>query len=154
MALDLTSPAFGQGSTLPAKYTCSGEGISPPLEWADIPEGTESFILICLDPDAPSGMFSHWVVFNLPPSENSLDEGQPSEENLASGALQGVNDYGDIGYGAPCPPAGPAHRYFFRLYAVDSMLDLQAGASRQEVMDRIQNHTLGSSELMVKFARK
>lgn len=153
MTLDLSSPAFSQGSTIPAKYTCAGEDISPPLEWGSIPDGAESVALICVDPDAPSGMFTHWVVYNIPPGEDGLAEGISSEAKLPSGAMQGLNDFGNVGYGGPCPPPGPAHHYYFRIYAVNTVLDLPPGASRGEVMESIRNNTLGSSELMGLFAR-
>ncbi len=149
----LTSPAFEQGGGIPARYTCAGENVSPPLEWGEVPEGAKSLALICDDPDAPRGTFVHWVIFNIPPSAKGLAEGIPKEPELSDGSIQGRNDFGEIGYGGPCPPPGPAHRYFFKLYALDTKLDLPPGATKAQVLQAMQGHVLAQTELMGRFAR-
>src|SRR5215475_6370832 len=115
----ITSDAFLEGEAIPTKYTCDGDDLSPDLRWSDIPPNTKSFVLICEDPDALSGMFTHWILYDLPPTATELPEGVSTEERLANGAIQGRNDFKRIGYGGPCPPPNDnAHRYFFRLYAL------------------------------------
>jgi Raf kinase inhibitor-like YbhB/YbcL family protein len=149
MNLRLSSSAFESGGDIPMKYTCDGNDVSPPLEWNGAPDGTQSFVLICDDPDAPRGTWSHWVIYNIPPNVSQLPEGAK-----APGAAEGRNDFGNTGYGGPCPPRGPAHRYYFRLYALDTTLDLPPGATRQQALDRIQNHIVAQAELMGRYARR
>lgn len=152
--LDLRSPAFGTGEAIPAKYTADGANVSPPVEWHNPPDGTRCFVLICDDPDAPRGLWVHWVVYNIPPERSGLDEGIPAEGRLPDGSLQGRNDFGQVGWGGPSPPRGPAHRYFFRLYAVGEPLDdLGAGATRAQVLDRIEGRTLDVAEHMGTYQR-
>lgn len=149
----IASAALHEGSTIPVRFTCKGEDVSPPLAWTAPPHGTGSLVLIVEDPDAPVGVWTHWVVFNLPAQERSLSENEPRQAQLPDGGIQGRNSFGHIGYGGPCPPPGPAHRYLFRLYALDSMLSLKAGASRAEVLAAIRGHVLGHTQLMGRFKR-
>ncbi len=156
MAFSLTSSAFKEGAAVPVKYTCDGPDLSPPLTWSGAPQGTAAFALIADDPDAPAGTWVHWVLYDLPPSVSELPENVPKTEapgNLA-GALQGKNDFRRSGYGGPCPPPGPAHRYFFKLYALDAKLRLKGGASKQDVERAVQGHVLGTAQLMGTYARQ
>lgn len=151
MAIELTSPAFQHGQPIPRRHTCDGEDISPALNWRNIPPGTKSLALIMDDPDAPRGTWSHWVIFNIPPEVTGLPE-------LRAGAtaglgLDGKNSWGRRGYGGPCPPQG-THRYFFRLYALDTLLRLQAGAVREEVLKAMEGHVLAQGELMGTYSRR
>lgn len=150
MAFQLTSSTFRNGEAIPARYTCDGQDISPPLEWQDAPEQTRSFALICDDPDAPVGTWVHWVAYNLPASVKSLPEGVTAA-NPAAGQ-QGQNSWGQSGYGGPCPPGG-THRYFFKLYALDIQLTLKAGAGKHQVLKAAEGHILAQAELMGKYSR-
>jgi Raf kinase inhibitor-like YbhB/YbcL family protein len=153
--IQVISDAFLEGETIPVKYTCDGDDLSPDLRWSDIPPNTKSLALICEDPDAPSGMFTHWVLYNLPPTATELPEGVSTEERLTNGAIQGQNDFKRIGYGGPCPPPGDsAHRYFFRLYALDAELQLQAGARRDDLVLAMESHILARGHLMGAYQRK
>jgi Raf kinase inhibitor-like YbhB/YbcL family protein len=153
MTITLESTAFEAGETIPTKHTCDGDDVSPPLSWGEVPEGSESIALICDDPDAPRGTWVHWVVFGLPPDTRQLPEGIPADPALQDGAVHGTNDFGRSGYGGPCPPAGPAHRYYFRLYALDSELQLDPGASKQDLVAAMEGHILGEGELMGRYGR-
>jgi Raf kinase inhibitor-like YbhB/YbcL family protein len=152
-AMKLTSTAFTEGSTIPKKFTGDGEDHSPPLQWSEVPDKTKSFALIADDPDAPMGTWVHWVIFNLPAYQHELAEGVPPEATLASGAKQGKNDFKKIGYGGPAPPKGKPHRYYFKLYALDSMLELNEGASKKDVERAMKGHILASGELMGLYGR-
>ncbi len=153
MTLQLSSTAFRQGEYIPKKYTGEGADVSPPLRWANVPEGVKSFALICDDPDAPVGTWVHWVLFNVSPSLTELPEALSKERELPNGARQGVNDFKKIGYGGPMPPRGSDHRYFFKLYALDAMLSLTAGASKAELLRAMEKHVLGQAELMGRYRR-
>lgn len=153
LALELNSPAFKTKTTIPAKYTCEGPDVSPALKWATPPAGTKGLALICDDPDAPGGTWVHWVIYNIPPDAEGLSENIPRDKKLDSGALQGTNSWGKIGYGGPCPPPGPAHRYFFKLYALDAALDLKPGATKQQVEGAMEGHVLDRAELVGLFSR-
>ena len=144
----LTSTVIQQGSEIPAHYTGEGEDISPELSWQDFPDKTESFVLIVHDPDAlrPGG-FTHWVLYNIPPSTSHIDENISHDEQVAGLGLQGKNDGGKIGYMGPAPPSG-THRYFFRLFAIDKMLDLAPGATHKQVSAAVKGHILAQAELM------
>jgi Raf kinase inhibitor-like YbhB/YbcL family protein len=149
MALALTSAAFGSGDAIPSRYTCDGEGVSPPLAWSGAPDDTETLVLICDDPDVTDGPWSHWVLYEIPETENGLDEDVPAERRLSWGGTHGRNDFGNPGYGAPCPsPPGSTHHYYFRLYALDDSLDLPPGATRQQILDRMRGHILARTELV------
>ena len=138
---------------IPKKYTCDGSDVSVPLNWADPPQGTKSFALTADDPDAPAGTWVHWVLYDLSPDTRELPESNSRQEHLENGAKQGKNDFGKIGYGGPCPPAGPSHRYFFKLYALDQTTGLQAKAAKQQVLDAIKGHTLGEAQLIGTYKR-
>lgn len=153
MDIKITSSAFENEGMIPAKYTCDGADISPPLQWEEIPEGAESIALICDDPDAPMGTFVHWVVFNLPADTEQLDENVPSEKTLPNGARQGTSDFGKIGYGGPCPPSG-THRYFFKMYALDAQVDLEAGASKSDLLKAMEGHIVAQGQLIGKYKRQ
>ncbi len=153
MALELTSPVFNQGLEIPKTYSCQGENVSPQLDWKGVPEGTRSFVLINDDPDAPMGIWVHWVVYDMPASLRSLPEGIEKKNVLADGSKQGMTDFGRVGYGGPCPPPGSYHRYFFKLYALDIVLNIDPGKTKDEVLKAIGGHVLGQAELMGKFKR-
>ena len=152
--MQLTSTAFEAGETIPARFTCEGEDISPPLTWNDVPSGTQSLALICDDPDSSNGVWSHWVLYNIPANQSELIEGIKPIGQLPEGGLQGRNDFGEIGYGGPCPTIGETHRYYWRLYALDAPCDLGPGATRAQLIDWMQDHKLGTSELMARFNRR
>jgi len=153
MEIKIESPAFKEGTFIPAQYTCDGSDISPPLNWSDIPENTTSIVLISDDPDAPMGTWVHWVVYNIPPSVREFPENIPAVKTLDNGAFQGTTDFGRIGYGGPCPPSG-THRYFFKLYALDTMLDFGPGATKKQVVAAMKGHILAEGQLMGKYTRK
>lgn len=153
MAFSITSHAFDPGGAVPKKHTCDGPDLSPALKWIDPPDGTKSFTLIMDDPDAPVGTWVHWVLYNLPPETRDLPEGVPTTETFPNGAKQGMNDFRKTGYGGPCPPKGPAHRYFFKLYALDTTLSLGAKATKQEVEKAMKGHILAEAQLMGKYGR-
>ena len=152
MSFAVKSASFPEGGTIPKQYTCDAADVSPALTWADAPEGTQSLALIADDPDAPVGTWTHWIIWNIPPGE-ALPEGQPKTDTLNDGSRQGRNDFKRIGYGGPCPPAGKAHRYFFRLYALNAKLDLKAGASRADLEHAMKGRVLAQAELMGKYGR-
>lgn len=151
--LQLTSTAFADGGSIPAKYTCDGENVSPPLAWGEPPAGTRSFALICDDPDAPIGVFTHWVIFNIPPGIRQLEEAVPPQEKLANGALQGKNGFFKTGYRGPCPPKGSPHHYRFTVYALDTMLDLKPGVSKNDLLEAMTGHILAQGQLIGIYQR-
>jgi Raf kinase inhibitor-like YbhB/YbcL family protein len=153
MKIELNSTAFGEGETIPKQYTGDGKDVAPPLRWSDPPQGTKSFALVCDDPDAPRGIWVHWVLFNLPGDRRELDEAVPAQRELAGGAKQGKNDFGKLGYGGPAPPRGKPHRYFFKLYALDTLLDLPAGAPKDQLLAAMQGHVLAEGQLMGRYGR-
>jgi Raf kinase inhibitor-like YbhB/YbcL family protein len=153
MAFAISSASFQNGGDVPKKFTCDGADISPELHWNSPPAGAQSFALIADDPDAPVGTWTHWVLFDLPAQTTSLPEAVTKVDELPTGGRQGRNDFRRIGYGGPCPPPGKAHRYFFKLYALDSKLNLKPGANKQEVEQAMQGHILGQAELMGKYQR-
>ena len=140
-SLSLSSPAFAEGGDIPAKYTCKGKNISPPLAINNVPADTKSLALIMHDPDAPAGDWLHWTVWNIEPGTNKI-----SENSVPAGAIQGQTSFGKIGYGGPCPPSG-THHYVFTLYALDKSLDLKSGASRAELEQAISGHDIGHTTL-------
>ena len=153
MTLQLNTSAFKPGGGIPAKFTCEGSDVSPDLSWNTPPEGTQSFALVVEDPDAPGRTWVHWVLYDLPASERGLPEGVESDGTLGSDARQGRNDFGRIGYGGPCPPPGPAHRYYFRLYALDKRFELRAGATRAQLDRSMGGQIVGHAELMGRYRR-
>ncbi len=152
MELEISSSAFEDGELIPKKYTCDGEDVSPPLSWTQLPKETKSIVLICDDPDAPMGTWVHWVLFGLSPDTLQLSEGISNEKEVIGGAKHGLNDFRRYGYGGPCPPGG-THRYFFKLYAVDTQVDLNAGATKKEVLNAIKGHILEEGQLMGLYSR-
>ncbi|MHC4271210.1 MAG: YbhB/YbcL family Raf kinase inhibitor-like protein [Planctomycetota bacterium] len=153
MEIKVTSSAFEEGGMIPPIYTCDGQDISPPLEWEGIPEETKSIALISDDPDAPMGTWVHWVLYNLPADINQLEEGIPADEILPNGAKQGTTDFGRIGYGGPCPPDG-THRYFFKVYALDSQVEPAPSATKEQLLTSMEGHILAQGQLMGKYRRQ
>ena len=151
MTFHLTSPAFESGGDIPKEFTCDGPDSSPSLIWTDPPPGTETLALIVDDPDAPSGTWVHWVLYNLPTTDRGLSEGMAKDHQLSDGARQGRNDFGELGYNGPCPPRGAPHRYFFKLYALDCKVTLKAGASKGELERAMKRHVLAKAELVGRF---
>ncbi len=151
--MKISSAAFSAGETIPKKFTCDGLDTSPQLSWTEASAKTQSFALIMDDPDAPVGTWVHWVLFDLPSDTKELAEGAPKQEQLSNGARQGRNDFGKIGYGGPCPPPGNAHRYFFKLYALDAKLNLKAGATKADAERAMKGHILAQAELIGRYAR-
>lgn len=152
--LKITSDAFTEGAAIPIKYTCDDTNVSPPLRWSDAPPGTRSLALIADDPDAPAKVWVHWLLYDLPPTVSELTEAQPKGDALANGAKQGRTDFGNNGYGGPCPPPGKPHRYYFKLYALDVALDLPPGQTKQQLLDAMKGHTLAEASLMGTYKRK
>jgi Raf kinase inhibitor-like YbhB/YbcL family protein len=150
----LTSNAFADGSSIPVEYTCDGENLSPPLQWREFPPATVSLALIVDDPDAPRGMWVHWLVCDLPASSVETSEGIPRSQYIPGGAVQGLNDFGHLGYGGPCPPPGPSHRYFFKLYALDRSLDFQPGFHKSTLETAMEGHVLAQARLMGTYQRR
>ncbi len=153
MVFCVSTTAFAQGETIPTKYTCSGADVSPPLSWSAPPAGTKSLVLIADDPDAPGGTWFHWMVYNIPGHAGGIWEDVAPTGELPGGMLQGRNSFGKIGFGGPCPPRGQTHRYFFHLYALDTMLKLKAGASHAELEGAMRGHVKGETEWMGRFGR-
>lgn len=151
--MQLTSPAFTEGTDIPTQYTADGRDVSPPLQWSGVPDSTRSFALICDDPDAPRGTWVHWVLFNVPADQRELVEAAPATATLANRAKQGLNDFGKLGYGGPAPPRGRPHRYEFKLYALDTTLDLKDGATKQALERAMTGHILEQARLMGIYGR-
>ncbi|HDS58729.1 MAG TPA: YbhB/YbcL family Raf kinase inhibitor-like protein [Thermoplasmatales archaeon] len=154
MAFSIRSPAFAHGASIPARYTCDGENVSPPLEWGDIPPEAESLALIVDDPDAPLFTWVHWLVYDMPADRTALPENVPPQEVLDDGTRQGTTSFRRIGYGGPCPPGRRPHRYHFRLYALDTAPDLPPGAKKRALTAILQSHLLATAETMGAYARR
>jgi len=152
MTFALTSDAFNEGQLIPARFTCDGDDSSPALSWSDPPDDTQSLALIMDDPDAPVGVFTHWVIYDIPADRRSLPGGVETVDRPSTGGVQGKNDFGRIGYGGPCPPSG-THHYRFQLYALDSLLNLSPGASKQQLLDAITGHILATDTLTGTYRR-
>ncbi|MBN1271338.1 MAG: YbhB/YbcL family Raf kinase inhibitor-like protein [Candidatus Aminicenantes bacterium] len=150
--MEITSPIFKEGDIIPSQYTCDGPDISPPLVWDDVPKSAKGFVLICDDPDAPMGIWVHWVLYHLPADVKKLPENVPPDEELENGAMQGKNDFGRIGYGGPCPPSG-THRYYFKLYALDEELSFEPGMEKDQLLEAIDGHVLDEATLMGRYQR-
>jgi hypothetical protein len=150
--MELTSSAFSEGAMIPGKYTCDGADVSPPLNWGVPPAGTKSLALVCDDPDAPVGTWVHWVYYDIPAGTEGLPENVATDEHPAQGGTQGINDFRKIGYGGPCPPGG-THRYYFKIYALDTLLNLSSGATKEQVLKAMENHIIGQAQLMGKYRR-
>lgn len=153
MKITVVSPAFEDMTTIPSTYTCDGADISPPLAWEGIPKEAQSIVLICDDPDAPAGTWVHWVCYDIPPSAGGLNENIPAADALPSGGKQGISDFGRIGYGGPCPPSG-THRYFFKVYALDTTFNLPAGQTKKQIEKAMRGHVIASGELVGVYARR
>lgn len=152
MSIEVTSPAFENGYSIPSRYTADGVDISPPLHLDNLPEGTVSIAVICDDPDAPMATWVHWLIYNLPGDVQDIAENYPHYEVLDNGAKQGMSDFGVIGYEGPAPPNGK-HRYFFKVYALDSMLDIPAGITKFQLEKAMEGHILARGQLMGKYSR-
>ena len=150
--MQIKSSAFKSGARIPAKYTCDGVDVSPPLECGKLPAGTKYLALICDDPDAPMGTWVHWVIYDIPANVTSMPEKLPPLKEVANGTKQGMNDFRAIGYGGPCPPSGE-HRYFFKLYALDGPTGLKPGATKEQLLAAMKGHILAEAELMGKYKR-
>ena len=147
-SMSITSPAFQPGGDIPAKFTCNGTNVSPELQIGGVPNEAKSLILIVDDPDAPRGLFTHWIVWNIDPKTT-----QVTENSAPAGGIQGTNDFGKTKYGGPCPPSG-THRYFFKIFALDTKLDLKPGARRAELDTAMHGHVLAQGELMGRYSHK
>jgi Raf kinase inhibitor-like YbhB/YbcL family protein len=152
-SLELVSSAFSDGMPIPVKYTADGQDISPPLKWTAGPATTKGYCLICDDPDAPSGTWVHWVVYNIPPHVLELPEGLPKDPNLQEGIRQGITSFGSTGYGGPAPPKGKQHHYYFKLYALDSVIDLKPAATEAQLVKAIQGRVIAEAKLMGTYQR-
>ena len=148
MKMQLTSTAFAEGQPIPDKYTGHGNDVSPPLQWSGAPASTKSFAVICGDPDAPGGSWTHWVIFNIPATATGLPENVAKDGSLPDGSKQGKNSFGNIGYNGPMPPPGQKHRYFFTVFALDTPLTLDVGASKEDVLAAMKGHGLASGSVM------
>jgi Raf kinase inhibitor-like YbhB/YbcL family protein len=151
--IQVSSTAFQEGGMIPPQYTCDGADVSPPLSWQSIPEGTRSIALIADDPDAPMGTFVHWVLYDLPADVRELQEDVPDAKTLPNGAKQGANGFGRIGYGGPCPPSG-THRYFFKVYALDTPTNLPPGQKKAQLLRAMEGHILAQGQIMGKYKRR
>lgn len=153
MSIEVKSTAFQEGGMIPKVYTCDGKDISPPLSWSGVPVEAKSLALIMDDPDAPRGTWVHWVLFNLPPDTKGLSEKTPPSASLSGGAKHGKNSWPKLGYGGPCPPSG-THRYYFKVYALDTVLNLKDGSTKEQLLKAMEGHILAEGQLMGKYARK
>lgn len=155
MTFSIVTKAFKPGDMIPAKFTCDGSDVSPDLRWNDPPKDTKSFALICDDPDAPIGTFTHWVLYGLVHDASELPEGLSKDPEVGyPQCKQGKNDFGRIGYGGPCPPRGSKHRYYFKLYALDAVLSLPSGATRSQLEHAMKGHALAQAEVMGLYQRR
>jgi len=145
--MKISSSAFSEGAAIPPKFTCDGEDTSPPLKIEGVPQAAKSLVLVVDDPDAPTGLFTHWMVWNIDPKTSSVAAGS------APGGTQGKNDFGKTGYGGPCPPSG-THRYNFKIFALDQQLSLSAGAGRKQLDAAMKGHVIGQAQLTGRYARK
>jgi hypothetical protein len=145
--MKITSSAFQEGGNIPSKFTCDGGDTSPPLQIAEVPSGAKSLALVVDDPDAPSGLFTHWMVWNIPAQANTIAQGS------APKGVHGTNDFGKSGYGGPCPPSG-MHRYYFKIFALDRELDLPPGTKRSQLDAAMKGHVVAQGELMGRYSRK
>lgn len=153
MEFKIFSEAFKDGDMIPSKFTCDGVNISPPLNWVHPPKDTKSFALINDDPDAPIGDWVHWIVYNIPSATRELKEDASGQKHLPHNAIEGLNDFRRTSYGGPCPPSG-THRYFFKLYALDTLLNLKAGVAKKELLEAMKGHILALTEMVGKYHRK
>lgn len=153
MSLELTSDSFDEGDTIPVRHTCDGEDLSPPLSVGGVPDEAESLAMIVDDPDAPAGTWVHWVLYGLPADIRSLPQGVPADADVLDGTLQGENDFGDLGWGGPCPPPGEEHRYVFSLYALEGTPGLESGATKERLLEAIEPMVLEEARLTGRYQR-
>lgn len=154
MEIKVYSSAFKEGGSIPSKYTCEGSNVSPQLHWGDVPKEVKSFALIVDDPDAPGGNFVHWIIYNIPGNTKELHEDITPSRNIPEEVMLGTNGFGRIGYGGPCPPAGKPHRYFFRLYALNTILHhVESGLTKQQLLKAMESHIISEGHLMGKYQR-
>ena len=151
--LSIYSNVFEDGATLSSAYTCDGDDISPAISWEEVPAGTQSMALIMDDPDAPGRTFVHWVIYNIPARSGGLPSGVAKNNTLDDGSLQGKNNFGKIGYGGPCPPSGKPHRYVFKVYALNTELDLKSGATKSQLEAAMKGHILAQGEMVGTYGR-
>jgi Raf kinase inhibitor-like YbhB/YbcL family protein len=151
--MKLTSSAFSNGADIPKDCSCQGQNVSPALSWNEVPEGVRSFALIVDDPDAPAGAFDHWLLYDLPANTRALPEAVPRGRTALAGAKQGKNGFGRLGYDGPCPPAGPFHRYYFTLYALDGPLGLAPGAGKKDLERAMSGHVIASAVLRGRYKK-
>ncbi len=151
--INISSNSFKNNERIPAKYTCQGDETSPPLHWDNIPKNTKSIAIICDDPDAPAGTWIHWIIFNIPPKMNELTENFPHESIMDNGIKQGLNSSNFVGYQGPCPPSGE-HRYFFKIYALDIILDIGYNIHKEDLLSVIETHILGYGEMIGLYEKK
>ena len=154
MSIQITSTAFSEGQPISQKYTCQGNDFSPPLAWTNTPPNTKSLALIMDDPDAPAGTWVHWVLYDLPATTTELAENTPKSAQLPGGTKQGLNSWPRLGYNGPCPPSGKPHRYFFKLYALDTMLNLKPGVTKKDLLKAMEGHVLAEGQLMGTYQRR
>ncbi len=145
--MNITSNSFKNNCNIPSKYTCDGENINPQINFIDIPVGARSLVLIVDDPDAPSKTWVHWLLWNIPSTVNSIDE-----NSVPLNVIKGINDFGKLEYGGPCPPSG-VHRYFFKLYALDILIDLPVGATKSQLLEAIKDHVIEEAVLIGKYEK-
>ncbi|MGB9978399.1 YbhB/YbcL family Raf kinase inhibitor-like protein [Methanobacterium sp.] len=153
MGINLMSDVFEEGDIIPTRHTCDDINVSPPLRWDSLPSHALSFAILCEDPDAPMGTWTHWIIFNIPPDVKELSAEIENKEHLEMGITQGVNDFGYVGYGGPCPPEGEEHRYIFRIYALDTTLNLGPGTKREEFSRALNENVLDDGRLMGIYGR-
>lgn len=153
MTIKVTSTAFQDGGMIPSKYTADGANVSPPLKWEVVLEGTQSIALINDDPDAPMGTWVHWIMWNIPPDKMELPENVPTDQKLADGSCQGITDFRQPGYGGPAPPSG-THRYYFKVYALDTKLVLSTSSTKAQLVKAMEGHILAEGQLMGKYKRQ
>lgn len=153
MVLKIESPAFREGEMIPKRFTCDGEDISPPLSWKEVPNGTRSLAIICDDPDASTGTWDHWILFNIDPSKGGLPEAVSKERRLPGGEIHGKNSWGRSYYGGPCPPPGKPHRYIFKLFALDTRLSISPGSNKSELLESMKKHILDKARLVGIYGR-
>ena len=152
-AFELQSEVFEKKGYIPDRYTCDAQDFSPPLSWSGIPENAKSLVLICDDSDSPFKIWVHWVVFNIPPETKALKEGISKEALAELSIIEGTNDFGKVGYRGPCPLSGKAHRYSFRLYALDTTLALKEGVSKKDIIEAMQGNILAEAKLVGLYRR-
>jgi Raf kinase inhibitor-like YbhB/YbcL family protein len=154
MEIKIKSSAFKEGEAIPSKYSCEGENVSPQLHWNEVSKEIKSYAIILDDPDAPGGDFVHWVIFNIPETMKELHENVTPSRNIPDEVMLGTNSFGRIGYGGPCPPSGKAHRYYFRLYALDTILHhVESGSTKQQLTNAMEGHIIATGKLMGTYKR-